>query len=123
MGVKRRARVYIAGPLNAMAVDYLKNVHCMMRKAEEVRRLGYAVYVPAIDLLMGIMFGDYGYEDYFENSQPFLDVCDVMFVCEGWDKSNGTLKEIDRARSKGIPRCFDVADLLDIIPPFVDEVA
>ena len=50
-------KIYIAGKLNAMAVDYLYNVHNMMNTAQAVKSAGYSVYVPAIDLMMGIMFG------------------------------------------------------------------
>ena len=76
--MKRRTRIYVAGPLNALACDYLKNVHQMMQCAEALRKKGYSVYVPALDLLMGLTFGNYEYGDYFENSQPWLDASDAM---------------------------------------------
>lgn len=117
----RKARIYIAGPLNAMAVDYLKNVHNMIQTAERVRRAGYAVYVPAIDLLMGIVFGNYGYEEYFQNSQPWLDAADGVFLCEGWEKSSGTRREIDRANSRNIPCVHDLGSLTGLVPVEIDD--
>jgi len=98
-----KKRIYIAGKLNDMAVDYLNNVHKMMTVAEEVRLAGYSVFVPAIDLLMGIKFGYTSYEDYFENSQSWLAVSDAVFLVPGWDDSEGTKKEISLARELGIP--------------------
>ena len=96
-------KIYIAGKLNDMAVDYLHNVHKMMTVAEEVRKAGYSVFVPAIDLLMGIKFGYKSYEDYFNNSQPWLAASDAVFLVEGWDGSECTEREIELAEELGIP--------------------
>lgn len=104
-------RIYIAGKLNDMAVDYLLNVHKMMATAEEVRKAGYSIYVPAIDLIMGIAFGYTKYEDYFNNSQPWLEVSDAIFLTPGWETSKGTEKEIQLAWKNDIP-VFD--DLLNM---------
>jgi nucleoside 2-deoxyribosyltransferase len=95
--------VYIAGKLNADAVGYLKNVHAMCKVAEECRRAGFAVVVPCLDFVMGIVFGDYEYEDYYNNNQEILDRCDAVLVCPNWETSEGTKKEILRAESRGIP--------------------
>ena len=105
-------RVYIAGALNAMSVDYIKNMHKMMTCANEVKKAGFAVYVPCIDILMGLKFGDYEYADYFNNSQPFLDVCEAVFVTPGWENSDGTKRELSRAGFLGIPIFHDVPSLV-----------
>ena len=104
-------KIYVAGPLNAMAVDYLNNVSNMMTEAEHLRRLGFSIYVPAIDLLMGIKFNYTDYHDYFDNSQPWLKAADAVYVCKGWENSKGTLKEIDTALENNIP-VFDNPDEL-----------
>ena len=104
-------RIYIAGKLNDLAVNYLLNVHKMMITAEEVRKAGYSIYVPAIDLLMGIAFGYTKYEDYFNNSQPWLEASDAIFLTPGWETSKGTEKEIQTAWKNDIP-VFD--DLLSM---------
>lgn len=106
-----KKKIYVAGPLSAMAVDYLKNVSNMMTEAEHLRRLGFSVYVPAIDLLMGIKFGYTEYSDYFDNSQPWLLSADALYVCKGWQNSKGTIKEMDLAQANNIP-IFDNADEL-----------
>ena len=107
--MKRRLRVYVAGRLSDNAVEYIKNVSRMMEWAEYIRRLGHSVYVPAIDLLMGVKFGVYNYDDYFENSQPWLDVADIVFVCPGAEYSQGTQREIQRAQDRGIKVVYELA--------------
>jgi len=100
--------VYVAGALNDMAVGYIKNVHRMIVCAERVRRAGFGVFVPCLDLLMGIMLGDYVYDDYFYNSQVWLEKADAVFVCPGWKDSKGTIREIKYATELGIPVYFDI---------------
>ena len=95
--------IYIAGKLNDDAVGYLHNVHKMMTVAEEARLAGFAPFVPAIDLLMGIKFGYSKYEDYFDSSQAWLIRSDAVLLVEGWQTSKGTRLEIDTARDHGIP--------------------
>ncbi len=62
-------RAYVAGALSDPNVcTYLTNCSRMMDVAEIVRRLGVSVYIPCIDLQMGLKFGYYEYDDYFNNS-------------------------------------------------------
>jgi len=104
-------KIYIAGRLNGTAVEYLKNIHSMLLFAEAVRQCGYAVFVPCLDFLMGIIMGNYEYNDYFSNSQPFLEICDAIFVCPNWKTSEGTKKEIERAEQLGIPVYYSLEEL------------
>ena len=104
-------RVYVAGKLNGMACDYNKNLHYMIVWAEKVRRAGYAVFVPGLDMLIGVVMGDLDYADYFDNSQPWLDASDAVFLTPGWETSEGTKREIERAKAQNIPFYSDL-DLL-----------
>ena len=100
-------RIYIAGRLNDMACDYIKNVHEMIKDAEEVRKAGFAVFIPGIDLLCGLVQGDWNYKDYFDNSQPWLDASHAVYVrSKDWEKSSGTSKEVLRAKNQNIPVFF-----------------
>lgn len=112
-------RIYIAGALNAEAVDYIKNMHNMLHYANEVRKLGFAVFVPGLDFLMGLQIGNWGYKDYFENSQPFLEVCNILFVCPHSENSKGTQMEIETAKKLGIPVVYSLDKL--IVPSEVIE--
>ena len=104
-------KVYVAGKLNGMACDYIKNVHRMVITSEKVRKAGFAVYVPGIDLVQGMVIGNWDYADYFNNSQSWLDASDAIFLTPGWETSEGTKREIERAKSQNIP-IYDDLDIL-----------
>jgi hypothetical protein len=70
-----------------------------------------SVYVPCNDFLEGLVDGNFTYEDYFKNSQPWLLASDFVFVCPGWESSKGTKKEIELAGTNGIPIFFDFETL------------
>jgi len=104
-------RCYIAGRLNGMACDYIKNVHHMIYWAEIVRKIGCAVFIPGLDFLCGVIHGDWEYDDYFDNSQPWLAASDCIFVTPEWEESKGTKREIEYAESLGIPVFYDIGEL------------
>lgn len=104
-------RVYIAGKLNDDACGYVKNMHVMITEAKKVRDLGYSVYVPCVDFLEGLVSGNFDYTDYFDNSQPFLKVCHVVYVCPNWETSEGTKREIETAKMYNIPVCYSLEEL------------
>jgi len=108
-----KKKIYIAGKLNAPAVEYIKNIHRMLDYARRVRRIGFSVYVPAIDVLLGIFEGDLEYSDYFGNSQPWLAVSDAVFVVPGWEGSEGVKREIETAKELGIPVFYDLTALMN----------
>jgi len=105
--------IYIAGKLNADAIGYLFNVHKMMEVAELVRKAGFAVFIPAIDLLQGIKFGYTDYHDYFDNGQEWLKRSDGVFLVPGWETSKGTKMEIETARSLDIPIFQDLIQMAE----------
>jgi hypothetical protein len=104
-----KVKVYIAGKLNDMACDYIKNFHRMIKTAREVRRAGFAVYVPCNDFLEGLVDGAFEYPEYFDNSQPWLKSSEAVFLVPGWESSNGTKREIETAKKNQIP-VFDNLD-------------
>ncbi len=110
----RCLRVYVAGKLSDGTIEYLQSCHQMIRLAEEVRRAGFSVYIPCLDLLTGLVFGDLNYLDYFDNSQPWLAAADAVIVQPvGWGDSEGTGKEVKRAERLGIPVFWRKEDLIE----------
>jgi len=104
-------RIYVAGKLRASAVDYIKNVHKMITGANELRKLGFSVYVPCLDFLMGVVCGDYDYHTYFYNSQPWLRAADAIFVLPGHERSRGVKREVRSAKRWDIPVFYDIEKL------------
>jgi hypothetical protein len=100
--------LYVAGPLNSDACGYLKNVHSMLKHADAIRRKGWSVFIPALDLLCGIYAGDLDYPDYFENNAEWLRRSDAVFVCPGWEASKGTAREMAIASEMGKPIYFNL---------------
>jgi hypothetical protein len=102
---------YVAGKLNDVAPNYIKHMHQMIKEARKIRKMGISVYVPCVDFLEGLVCGDFSYDDYFSNSQPFLLSCDIMYVCPGWETSTGTKREIETALKNNIPVFYDLVRL------------
>ena len=111
-------RIYIAGALSSkedrtrdpseVVVDYLSNVSKMCKAASEVRKMGHFPFVPALDLLLGVINGDWDEEDYRGVGMAFLEVCDaVLVISQSW----GVAKEIERANELGIPVYYRMEDL------------
>jgi hypothetical protein len=101
-------KIYVAGKLNAEAPGYIQNCHAMIKQADEIRRLGFSVFVPCLDFLMGIVMGNYEYRDYFLNNLSWLKSSDALFVCRNSESSWGTQNEIEIAESLRIPVFRDV---------------
>ena len=114
--------IYIAGALRGEIPEYIGNVSKMIKHAEKIRRLGFAVYIPCLDILQGVVMGDLSFKDYFDNSYEILKRCDAVSLVPGFEKSNGVKEEIEEADSRGIPVLETEADLLDysleLSPPF-----
>lgn len=102
-------KVYIAGKLNAGACDYIQNVHKMIKAGDKIRRMGYSVYIPCLDLLLGLVVGDMGYEDYFGNNVPWIKASDFLYVMPNSEKSSGTQREIEIAKKYNIHVIRDIS--------------
>ena len=110
---KPKIKVYVAGKLNDDAVGYIKNCHRMIKTAKKLRNWGFAVYVPCIDFLEGIVDGDFNYTDYFDNSQPWLLSSHAVFLTPGWETSIGTAKEIELAKVNNIPVFNNIEEIVN----------
>ena len=106
-------RIYCAGKLNDNAVNYIKNMHRMIKTANQIKALGHSCFVPCEDILSGIVDGNFDYDDYFQNNLAWLEVSDAVFVCEGWESSKGTQAEIAHAERLGIPVYYSIKELMN----------
>lgn len=105
-------KVYVAGPLRAKEFSQtIKNISKLMEIGEEVRLNGFATFVPALDLLMGIKFGDYEMGDYMDNGLAWLSASDALLLTGDWDLSAGCLAELDLAEELDIPVFFTIESM------------
>ena len=87
-------RVYISGPITGHD-DY------MWKFAEVEKHLadkGYNVANPAA--LNEVMPKDASYEDYMTMCFQLLDICDAIYMLEGWQQSLGANREYGYAKAK-----------------------
>lgn len=112
-------RVYLAGPYNAPdVISALDNIRDGIRDGARIFMAGYAVYVPWLDHQQQFQFpSGYKptYEQYYETSLRWLEVCDVVVVRGNWLTSRGTKLEIARAKELGIPIFYGVDAFLDYV--------
>lgn len=113
-------KCYVAGKLSDPDVcKYLQACHKMQKTAERVRKLGVSVYIPYLDLLSGLQHGYYEYNDFFDNSQLWLDASDFVYLTPGWEKSLGTCREMERAGKNNIPVFSGLEQVTEFIKPVV----
>lgn len=104
-------KVYVAGKLNDDAVGYIKNCYRMIKTARMLRKEGFSVYVPCNDFLEGLVDGGFDYNEYFDNSQPWLMASDAVFLTPGWETSEGTMRECHLADERSIPVFEDIQEM------------
>ena len=95
--------IYIAGALSGDSPAYISNCSKMIKYSEMVRRNGYSVFIPCLDVLQGIVMGDLEFDDYFNNSFEILSRCDAIYLVPGWENSKGTKREMELADLRNIP--------------------
>ena len=103
-------RVYIAGPISdANPIKLLRNIAKGLWVSAYLVARGYNVFSPFLDfqLFLGPYAGDITKERIQANSMSFVEVCDVMLVLCGHEKSSGTKKEIARATECNLPVYYD----------------
>lgn len=107
-------KVYVAGPYSAdNVVDVLKNIGAGEHMAGQLFQDGYAPFCPWHDksFITTHWFRDFTVEQFYQFSMAWLEVSDAVLLIEGWEKSKGTLAEIERAKALGIPVFTTVYDL------------
>ena len=108
----KRERIYIAGPLatgvpdsdligneRGAVLQYLRNCHRMIEAGAALIKKGYAPFIPALDLLTGILDGTMRFEDYFGVSEAWLRVSQSFVMIA---PSEGALKEKEIAEQLGL---------------------
>ena len=111
-------KIYVAGPYSADNImDVLAHIRNGIETGAALIRKGYAVFCPFLDFLYALSWlgPSLTKQDYQYNSLAWVDVCDVVFVLEGWEYSPGTMREIARAQELNIPVVFDDSELNNLL--------
>ena len=95
--------IYVAGKLNDDACGYIKNLHRMIEWGNMLLHCGFQRHIPGLDLLCGLLDGNFDYSDYFNSNQLILERCDAVFLVPEFETSEGTKREIETANRLNIP--------------------
>jgi hypothetical protein len=92
---------YIAGPYRAKTVfGVIRNILRARSVAKEYWRKGYAVFCPHLN--SALMDKVAPAQTFLNGDLEFLQYADIIGALSGWEKSKGTIGEIEFAKSKGI---------------------
>ncbi len=97
---------YIAGPYRAKTkLGIIRNILKARRVAKKYWRRGYAVFCPHLN--SGLMDGIAPEEVFLRGDLEFLKHADILVVMPGWERSKGTIAEIEIAKARGIPITYE----------------
>lgn len=109
-------RVYVAGAYSANnIVDCLKNIGRGEFYSAKIFMMGFAPFCPwhDKDFVIKNWDEDFTVEMFYEYSIAWLDVSDIMFLVPGYESSEGTMKEIGRAKELHIPIVKNFKELIN----------
>ena len=103
---------YVAGPYRGRTHnDVAQNIAAAREVAAHLWSLGYAVICPHLN--SAFMSGAAPEETFLHGGLEMLRRCDLVVLVDGWQASQGTAREIEEARSCGLPIFSD----LEFVPP------
>lgn len=88
-------KLYISGPITGTD-DYMERFAAAQKELEEE---GWSVVNPA--LVNSNLPKDTEWEDYMRMAVCMLDMCEVVYFLDGWEKSRGANIEYGYAQAKG----------------------
>ena len=98
-------RVYVAGPYSSEnIIKVLENITKGQRASVRILLAGHEPFCPWLDYQFNFhLRGEekLHVEDYYRYSMAWLEVSDCVVVLDGWEKSKGTLAEMERAKELG----------------------
>ena len=97
---------YIAGPYRASTkLGVIRNIIKARKIAKKYWALGYTVFCPHMN--SALMDGCAPDEVFLKGDLEFLRHADILVVIPGWERSTGTIAEIEFAKAKGIPIIYE----------------
>ena len=102
--MKKKKKVYISGPITGTK-DYMSRFSTAHLS---LARQGYSVVNPA--MVNAMLPEDTTYDEYMAMSFAMLDMCDSVYMLDGWENSKGAKMEFERAKEKGMNIYFQTAE-------------
>ena len=114
---KVNKRIYTAGAMSdPNCLQFLENLRRGIRVSAELVLLGFHPFSPFIDFQFFLALRndeEITMEMIQAYSMAWLEVSQVVLVLPGYEKSQGTLAEIDKAIELGIPIYYSMEELID----------
>lgn len=104
-----RSHIYVAGPIGADPFKMRVNAETAIRHANNLRDLGFHPFVPHLCVYWHEITPR-ELESWMEFDFAWIVKCDAVFRITG--HSPGSDREVEFARTKGIPVFFNIGDLL-----------
>lgn len=93
--------VYIAGPYRGKNVNEIhNNIEAARKLAVVYWKIGFAVLCPHLN--SAYMDGVVPDEEFLAGGLELLKRCDAVALVENWDKSAGTVREVELAKELGL---------------------
>ena len=117
---------YVAGPYTDARGTWFvqENIRRAAEVARSLWRMGFAVICPHTNSAM--MGGtDLAEQAFLDGDIAMLGRCDVLVLLDDWERSKGTLGEMDCALQRGIPiiRWYKVTELRAFAQTFSERAA
>ena len=94
--MEKKERIYVSGPITGTK-DYIARFSIASLRLESK---GYSVVNPA--MVNAMLPKDTTYDEYMAMSFAMMDLCDGIYMLDGWENSKGAKMEFERAVKNGL---------------------
>ena len=111
--------IYCAGPYTASSHEAIKeNINIAEKASLKLWKKGWVVITPHLNCAHFERYYDDDLTEQMiiEGELVILKRCDAMFVLKGWEKSKGTLKEIEFCKENNITIFYETDGIPEVEP-------
>jgi len=104
--------IYISGKYSG---EVEKNVRKARQAAIRIWELGAVALCPHLNTAFFERDCDCDYEDYIRGDLELLEKCDVIYMLDNWQGSDGAHREHRKAKELGLPIFYSLRDLKNYV--------